>query len=131
MELINAKTIFSKAHGFAEDGGQVYSCNPYLGFAAVLMAGIDGAVNHLEPPDPIDEDLYALAATERGASIKSTPSSLEEAINALEQDHEFLLRDGVFTRDVIETWIELKRKNEIEYVRLRPHPGEFMLYFNV
>jgi glutamine synthetase len=107
------------------------SCNPYLGFSAVVMAGIDGVLNKIVPPDPIDEDIYQLAGTERGAAIESTPSSLGEALEALDKDHEFLLKGGVFTPDVIETWIDTKRKREIEYIRLRPHPGEFSLYFNV
>ena len=107
------------------------SCNPYLGFAAVLMAGLDGVRNEIEPPAPVDEDIYKLAATEGGPSIESTPASLEEAIDALERDHEFLLQDGVFPIDVIEAWIETKRETEIDFIRLRPHPGEFSLYFNV
>jgi glutamine synthetase len=107
------------------------SCNPYLGFAAVLMAGLDGVRNEIEPPAPVDEDIYKLAETERGQSIESTPASLEEAIDALERDHEFLLQDGVFPPDVIEAWIETKRELEIDFIRLRPHPGEFSLYFNV
>ena len=107
------------------------SCNPYLGFAAVLMAGLDGVRNQIEPPAPVDEDIYKLAATERGQAIESTPASLEEAIDALERDHEFLLQDGVFPSDVIEAWIETKRDTEIDFIRLRPHPGEFSLYFNV
>jgi glutamine synthetase len=107
------------------------SCNPYLGFAALLMAGLDGVRNQIDPPDAVDEDIYALAGTERGDAIESTPGSLDEAINALEADNGFLLEGGVFTKDVIDTWIEMKRTNEIEYVRLRPHPGEFALYFNV
>ena len=107
------------------------SCNPYLGFAAVLMAGIDGVLNRIEPPAPIDEDIFQLAGTERGQSIESTPESLGEALAALQEDHEFLLKDGVFTSDVIEAWIETKRRNEIDFIRLRPHPGEFSLYFNV
>jgi glutamine synthetase len=107
------------------------SCNPYLGFAAVLMAGLDGVRNRIDPPPPVDEDIYRLAGTERGRSIESTPASLEEAIRALEDDHEFLLQDEVFTADVIEAWIEHKREQEIDFIRLRPHPGEFSLYFNV
>jgi glutamine synthetase len=107
------------------------SCNPYLGFAALLMAGMDGVLSDIEPPDPVDEDLYALAETERGKAIGRTPASLGEALDALERDHEFLLRGDVFTRDVIDTWIQTKRTDELEYVRLRPHPAEFALYFNV
>jgi glutamine synthetase len=107
------------------------SCNPYVGFAALLMAGLDGVRKEIQPPDAVDEDIYALAATERGRAIESTPGSLAEAIEALEKDHAFLLEGGVFTQDVIDTWIDMKRANEIEYVRLRPHPAEFALYFNV
>ena len=107
------------------------SCNPYLAFAAIVMAGLDGVLNELQPPDPIDEDIYELAATESGASIARTPATLDAAIDELERDHDFLLRDGVFPREVIEEWIEMKRRDEIEFVRLRPHPSEFSLYFNV
>ena len=107
------------------------SCNPYLGFAAVLMAGIDGVRNRIEPPEPVDEDIYQLAGTDRGRSIESTPDSLEESLVALQEDHEFLVQDDVFSSDVIEAWIETKRRNEIDFIRLRPHPGEFSLYFNV
>jgi len=107
------------------------SCNPYLGFSAVVMAGLDGVLNELEPPDPIDDDIYELAGTERGASIARTPATLDAAIDELERDHEFLLRDNVFPREVIEVWVEMKRRDEIEFVRLRPHPSEFSLYFNV
>jgi glutamine synthetase len=106
------------------------SCNPYLGFAAVLMAGIDGVQNRIQPPAPVDEDIYQLAGTEGGQSIESTPESLGEALQALEEDHEFLLQGDVFASDVIEAWIETKRRNEIDFIRLRPHPGEFSLYFN-
>jgi glutamine synthetase len=95
------------------------------------MAGIDGVRNRIQPPAPVDEDIYQLAGTERGRSIESTPDSLEEALVALERDHEFLLYGDVFTSDVIEAWIETKRRNEIDFIRLRPHPGEFSLYFNV
>ena len=79
----------------------------------------------------MDEDIYGLAGTERGRAIKSTPGTLEEALMALQEDHQFLLQDGVFTDDVIKVWIDTKRESEIEYIRLRPHPGEFLLYFNV
>jgi glutamine synthetase len=107
------------------------SCNPYLGFAAVLMAGIDGVRNRIEPPKPVDEDIYQLAGSERGSSIESTPENLAESLAALEKDHEFLLEGGVFTPDVIQAWSETKRRNELDFIRLRPHPGEFSLYFNV
>ena len=106
------------------------SCNPYLAFAAILLAGIDGIRNRIEPPDPIDEDIYELAATEAGKSIQSAPGSLEKALDALEQDNEFLVRDGVFTEALIDLWVRLKRENEVNFISLRPHPSEFMLYFD-
>ena len=107
------------------------SCNPYLGFAAVLMAGIDGVRTRIEPPAPVDEDLYRLVETNPGLSIGSTQGSLEEALQALEKGHEFLVQYGVFTPDVIEAWVETKREAEIDFIRLLPHPKEFSLYFNV
>ena len=106
------------------------SCNPYLAFAAILLAGVDGIRNRIEPPAPIDEDIYELAGTERGKSIGSAPGSLEKALDALETGHDFLVRDGVFSEALIELWIRLKRENEVNFVSLRPHPGEFMLYFD-
>ena len=105
------------------------SSNIYLALAAMLMAGLDGVDKKIEPPQPIDRDLYELEHEEK-AQIKSTPGSLEEVIDALEKDHEYLLKGGVFTPDLIETWIEYKRKKEIDYVRLRPHPAEFALYYD-
>jgi glutamine synthetase len=105
------------------------SCNPYLAFSAMLMAGLDGIQNKIQPPDPIDRDLYELEPEERHG-IKMTPASLAESLNALEQDHEFLLRGGVFTPDLLEEYISYKRQNEVDPVALRPHPYEFMLYFD-
>ncbi len=105
------------------------TCNPYLAFAAMLMAGIDGIINEVEPPDPVDVNLYDLSP-EEAAKIKQVPGSLEEVLNALERDHEFMLRGGVFTEDVIETWLDYKRTNEVDPVRLRPHPYEFYLYLD-
>jgi glutamine synthetase len=84
----------------------------------------------LTPPEPIDKDLYDLEPAEK-AKVKSTPGSLEEVLAALEKDHEFLLKGGVFTKDLIETWLEYKRKKELDPVRLRPHPYEFALYFDI
>jgi len=106
------------------------SANPYLAFAAILMAGIDGVINRIEPPAPIDNDLYELEP-EEAAAIKSTPGSLGEVLDALEQDHEYLLRGDVFTPDVIETWVKYKRERELKQVNLRPHPYEFYLYHDV
>ncbi len=105
------------------------SCNPYLAFAAMLMAGIDGIENEIDPGPPLDKNTYELSEAEE-AAIPKVPASLEEALQALEEDHEFLLRGGVFTSDVLEVWVEYKRQ-EIDQVRLRPHPWEFHLYFDV
>ena len=106
------------------------SCNGYLAFAALLMAGLDGVQNKITPPDPIDKDLYDLAPAD-AADVKSTPGSLEDVLNALEDDHDFLLKGDVFTKDVIETWIDYKRTREVDAMRLRPHPHEFALYFDI
>jgi glutamine synthetase len=106
------------------------SANPYLSFAAQLMAGLDGIRNRIEPPEPIDKDLYELPPEEH-AQIKQVPASLEAALDALEADHDFLSEGDVFPQDLIETWIEYKRKHEIEPLRLRPHPHEFELYYDL
>ncbi len=106
------------------------SCNPYLAFAALLMAGLDGIQNKIEPLAPVDRDLYDLPPEEL-AKVPQVPGSLDEALTHLENDHDFLLAGGVFTPDVIETWIEYKRLNEIDAVRLRPHPYEFYLYYDI
>ena len=106
------------------------SCNPYLAFSAMLMAGLDGIQNRIMPPSPVDKDLYDLEPEEK-KEIKSTPGSLAEVLNALEADHQFLLKGGVFTEDVIETWIAYKRERELEQVNLRPHPYEFYMYFDI
>jgi len=106
------------------------SCNPYLAFAAMLMAGVDGIVRRIEPPPPLDKNLYALTPEEQ-AQIQSTPATLGGAIDALEDDHDYLLRGDVFTTDVIETWIDYKRERELAMVGERPHPAEFALYFDI
>jgi glutamine synthetase len=106
------------------------SANPYLCFAAQLMAGLDGITNHIDPGDPLDKDLYDLEP-EEAAGIKSTPGSLGEVLDALEQDHDWLLRGEVFTPDVIETWVKYKRERELAPVNLRPVPYEFFLYFDL
>jgi glutamine synthetase len=105
------------------------TCNPYLTFAALLMAGLDGVVNKIEPQTPIDRDLYELEP-EEAAKIKSTPGSLAEVLNSLEADHEFLLRGDVFTRDLIENYLAYKREKEVDPMALRPHPYEFFLYYD-
>ena len=106
------------------------TCNPYLSFAACLMAGLDGVQNKIDPGQPLDKDLYELPA-EEAAKVKQLPGSLDVVLDNLEKDHEFLLKGDVFTRDFIETWLEYKRKNEVDAVRLRPHPWEFALYFDI
>jgi glutamine synthetase len=106
------------------------ACNAYLAFAAMLMAGLDGIENRLDPGEPLDKDIYALSPAEL-SKVPSVPGSLEGALNALESDHEFLTKGDVFTQDVIETWLEYKRGREIDPVRLRPHPYEFKLYFDI
>jgi glutamine synthetase len=106
------------------------ACNAYLAFAAMLMAGLDGVENRLDPGEPLDKDIYALSPAEL-SKVPSVPGSLEGALNALENDHEFLTKGDVFTPDVIETWLEYKRGREIDPVRLRPHPYEFKLYFDI
>jgi glutamine synthetase len=106
------------------------SCNPYLAFAALLMAGLDGIQNKTEPPTPVDRDLYDLPPEEL-AQVPQVPGSLDAALEALEADHDFLLAGGVFTPDVIDTWVAYKRESEIDAVRLRPHPWEFYLYYDI
>ena len=106
------------------------SCNPYFSFPAQLMAGLDGIRNKIEPPKPIDKDLYELEP-EEAAKVKSVPGSLEQVLDALERDHDFLLKGDVFTKDVIETWLRYKRTKEVDAIRLRPHPYEFALYYDI
>ena len=106
------------------------SCNPYLAFSAMLMAGLDGVHKQIEPPAPVDSDLFDMAPEEL-AKIAQVPGSLEEAMVALEADNDYLKVGGVFTDDLIETWVEYKRSREVDPVRLRPHPWEFMLYYDI
>jgi glutamine synthetase len=106
------------------------SCNPYLAFAAMLMAGLDGIKNKIEPADPVDKDLYELPPDE-AASIPQVPASLDAVLDRLEIDHDYLTEGGVFTPDLIETWIDYKRTREIDPIRLRPHPHEFELYYDI
>ena len=106
------------------------SANGYLAFAAMLMAGLDGIQNKIMPPDPMDKDLYDLPPEEM-ADVESVPGSLDQALDALEADHDFLLKGDVFTPDVIDTWLNYKREREVDAMRLRPHPYEFALYFDI
>jgi glutamine synthetase len=106
------------------------TANAYLAFSAMLMAGLDGVMNRIDPGDPLDKDIYALSPEEL-KEVPHMPGSLDEALLALEADHEFLLRGDVFTRDLIETWISEKRERELDPVRLRPVPYEFYLYYDV
>ena len=105
------------------------ACNPYLAFPAMLMAGLDGIVNKIDPGEPLDVDLYDLSP-EEAAKVQQVPGSLEEVLDALEEDHEFLLKGDVFTPDLIETWLDYKRRQEVDEMRLRPHPYEFALYYD-
>lgn len=105
------------------------TCNPYLAFTAIVMAGMDGILNKIDPGDPLDKNLYDLPPEEL-AKVPQVPASLEGALDALEADHDFLLKGDVFTEDVLTTWIDYKRENEVDAVRLRPHPHEFFLYYD-
>ncbi len=105
------------------------TCNGYLAWTAMLMAALDGIQNKIDPGDPLDRDIYDMTPQEL-AKYPKTPASLEEATDALEADHDFLLAGDVFTNDLVETWIEWKRANEIDEMRLRPHPHEFHMYYD-
>jgi glutamine synthetase len=104
-------------------------CNPYLAFSALLLAGLDGIANKIHPGEPLDKDIYDLGPEEL-AKVPSTPGSLEEALNALKKDHDFLLKGGVFTEELIDTWITYKMSKEVKPMALRPHPFEFGLYYD-
>jgi glutamine synthetase len=106
------------------------SANPYLAFSAMLMAGLDGIKNKIEPPAPVDKDLYELPP-EEALGIEKVPASLDAVLDRLEVDHDYLIEGGVFTPDLIETWIEYKREFEIDPIRLRPHPHEFAMYYDI
>jgi glutamine synthetase len=106
------------------------SCNPYLSFAAMMMAGLDGILNKIDPGEPLDKDIYDLSPEEM-KGVPSMPASLEEALNCLEDDHAFLLKGDVFTEELLESFINYKRKAESDAVRLRPHPYEFALYYDI
>jgi glutamine synthetase len=106
------------------------TANPYLAFSAMLLAGLDGVQNRIEPPEPVDKDLYDLPPEEL-ALVPQVPSSLDAALLALEGDNDFLRAGGVFTEDLIETHIDYKRTYEIDAIRLRPHPYEFALYYDI
>jgi glutamine synthetase len=106
------------------------SCNGYLAFAAMLMAGLDGIEKRIDPGAPIDKNLYDLPP-EEAKEVKSTPGSLQQALDALEADHAFLLHGDVFTKDVIEVWLNYKREREVDAIALRPHPYEFHLYYDI
>jgi glutamine synthetase len=103
--------------------------NPYLAFSACLMAGLDGIENQIDPGEPLDRNTYELSSAE-SLNVKQLPGSLEESLNALEEDHDFLLRGNVFTPDVIDVWLQYKREREIDELRLRPHPYEYYMYFD-
>jgi glutamine synthetase len=106
------------------------SCNPYLAFAAMMMAGLDGIESKMDPGPPLDKDVYDLTPEEL-AMVPSMPGSLEDALDALERDSAFLLKGDVFTEELLRTYIEYKREKEVDAVRLRPHPYEFLLYYDI
>jgi len=106
------------------------AANAYLAFSAMLMAGLDGVENQIEPPPPVDKDIYDLPPEEL-KNLPSVPGSLEEALDALEADHDFLLKGDVFTPDLIEAWLDYKRGSEVDAMRLRPHPYEFYMYYDI
>ena len=106
------------------------SANPYLAFSALLMAGIDGILNKIDPGESLDKDIYDLSPEEL-KKVPSMPASLDEALDCLDADHDFLLKGDVFTEELLEAFISYKRKNEAEAVRLRPHPYEFALYYDI
>jgi glutamine synthetase len=106
------------------------SCNPYMAFAAMLMAGLDGIQNKIDPGQPLDKDIYDLGPEEL-AEVPSMPGSLEGALSALESDHQFLLHGDVFTEDLLQTYIAYKSEKEVDAIRLRPHPYEFALYYDI
>ncbi|MBU2549502.1 MAG: type I glutamate--ammonia ligase [Proteobacteria bacterium] len=105
------------------------SCNGYLAFSALLMAGLDGVLNKISPGEPLDKDIYALSPEEL-ADVPTAPGSLDEALDALEADQDFLLQGDVFTQDALDMWLEYKREREVDELRLRPHPYEFYLYYD-
>ncbi|MGK7344770.1 MAG: type I glutamate--ammonia ligase [Candidatus Nitrospinota bacterium M3_3B_026] len=106
------------------------SCNAYMAFSAMLMAGLDGIQNKIDQGEPLDKNIYGLTPEEL-AEIPALPSSLEEALDELEKDHDFLLKGDVFTQDVIDTWIGYKRENEVMELKMRPHPYEFTMYYDI
>jgi glutamine synthetase len=105
------------------------SCNPYLSFSAIVMAMIDGIKNRLDPGKPLDKNIYELSKEEL-SEVPSTPGSLRESLEALKKDHDYLLQGGVFSEELIRTWVEYKTKNELDEIALRPHPHEFHLYYD-
>jgi glutamine synthetase len=106
------------------------SCNPYLAFAAMMMAGLDGIENKIDPGEPLDKDIYDLGPEEM-KKVPSLPGTLEESLSALQKDRDFLLKGDVFSEELVETWIDYKMKNEVQAVGTRPHPYEFALYYDI
>jgi glutamine synthetase len=106
------------------------AANGYLAFSAMMMAGLDGIQNKLMPPAPMDKDLYDLEPEDL-AKVAKAPGSLDIVLDALEKDHEFLLKGDVFTQDVIDVWLDYKRSKEVDAIRLRPHPWEYALYYDI
>jgi len=105
------------------------SCNPYLAFAAMMMAGLDGIENRIHPGDPLDKDIYSLSPEEL-AEVPHVPGSLDLALEALDRDRAFLMKGDVFSNDLVDAWIAYKTESEADHVRLRPVPSEFQLYYD-
>src|SRR5213075_2275065 len=105
------------------------SCNPYLAFAAMMMAGLDGIENRIHPGDPLDKYIYSLSPEEL-AEVPTVPGSLDASLDALHADRAFLMKGDVFSADLIDAWIAYKRENEADHVRMRPVPAEFQLYYD-
>jgi glutamine synthetase len=124
--------MYSTAHGSkrVEFRPPDPSCNPYLAFAAMLLAGLDGIENKIDPGLPLDKDIYDLSPEEL-SQVPSMPGSLDDALDALERDFAFLLKGDVFTEELLRHYIEYKREKEVDAVRLRPHPYEFALYYDI
>ena len=128
--MANRSSVLGKtASPVEQDHPPDPTCNPYIAFSAMLMSGLDGIQNKIDPGKPFDENVFDLSP-QQAAKIATVPGSLEEALDALEKDHAYLLKGGVFTQDVIDVWLEYKREKEIPAVKMRPHPWEFYLYFD-
>ena len=130
LRTTKAAAVIMERNSIDIDKPVVVNSNPYYAFSAILMAGIDGIQNKIDPGDPLDRNIYDLPPEEM-AKVPLVPGSLEGALQALADDHEFLLKGDVFTADVVDTWIEYKTDSEVKPLSLRPHPYEFMMYYDI